>query len=726
MSLDVEIFRNVLREEFEENYDDFNDIIIDTHCLIAGGSVLAAYTNGRINDFDIYVHKSHAKVLKDRLIDLLGYQFNVYNNYLRPAYDESFFRKNGILARFSLSNDLNRYLYPIDIMIIPDNIPLRRVVQNFDFTFCEIWYDGNSVNATNPGQVLIKKGFMRKDYVKTLLTTFNKFLISRITKYKYRGFIITYECSVDNSFIITPIPSDDRHPRIVTTPEEWVAMTIYKGLLFPCNMFRKNSMLINLTNTLVSDENTYALYYDSLDIILNYGYNYICDNQIVYSMESVNNLMTSIGIMDPERIKEIYGEAFNASYIYTHPQNFRFSRYIFNITGITIDYLKNLYYSGLPDSDLYIPLEPPVPIPHVFETENTNERLLPHDCFNIFIQDTESIRAYLDEDPGNFIFVMKGLDNYLQSVLCFSKDSLNQIVVYNDNRIILRVNDVGNTYIKIPVNSDGLHGYVKIEELQTILNSNYQVYYVLPKLEEDGIQQSVNEDNRLLLIYTIKICRDPERCIISISRNEEDESHDDELSDSESSDEYNDDINYIFETEDMDENLLPITCFDLYEQNETDINNFLQDNEDNFLFVVKDTTNNITNVLCLDIDYLIIETTNRNNFFYECIRSPIQDSNEVINFAYIKIKLSVEDDTLYGLIPRIQLEKCKQSFHQIYYIVPVIENGIHKKISNIITWRNYRGVNGRRDNCIYGVDMPVYDMKICTDPVRCIRSILYN
>ena len=128
-------------------------------------------------------------------------------------------------------------------------------------------------------------------------------------------------------------------------------MIIYKGLLFPSeDMFETNSMLINLTNVISSEQPLqFDLYIDNINLMLNYGYDYICDNEIVYSMENLNNLMNSLGIIDPEKIKEIYGRAFNASYIYRHHQNFRFSGYVFDVTGITIDYLRNLYASDFPD-----------------------------------------------------------------------------------------------------------------------------------------------------------------------------------------------------------------------------------------------------------------------------------------------------------------------------------------------------------------------------------------
>jgi hypothetical protein len=600
MSLDVEIFRNVLREEFEENYDDFNDIIIDTHCLIAGGSVLAAYTNGRINDFDIYVHKSHAKVLKDRLIDLLGYQFNVYNNYLRPAYDESFFRKNGILARFSLSNDLNRYLYPIDIMIIPDNIPLRRVVQNFDFTFCEIWYDGNSVNATNPGQVLIKKGFMRKDYVKTLLTTFNKFLIDRITKYRYKGFTITYECSVDNSFIIQANPTNQRGltRRIVTKPEEWVVSKIYKGMLiFVASISKPETMLRTLAGVLPSILNRFISITEER-ILAEYAYDYICDNQIVYSMASLNNLMYSLGINDPDEIKLVYMRALNSNFLYLLPLTSRFMEYITESTGITSQDLNELYSADHPgflinnqnydeedsegeDEDSEEESDDEEEEEFVeLETINIDENTLPQNCFDFVMYDEENITDYLNDESTNFIFVMIDHDGNFGDIICASREYVSRIIddkfkyfyecagpyigTTQDRSMGRGV--VNFPYVKFPLDRNDFNGFIPLNQLKAILRNNYKVYYVLPKMENGEhklITHTVGWENYLqparnrridatvsanhcqhgssILIYEIKVCRDPERCIRSIIEEQKDDDFEEEHKDDDFEEEHKDD-----------------------------------------------------------------------------------------------------------------------------------------------------------------------------------------
>ena len=144
---------------FGDKFADFNDALISAEALVAGGSVLAPYIDGRISDIDIYIHASKAEEFVEVLKKELGYYFVSNGNYIAPAYDQSFFRKNNILARFRLFSGLYTY---IDIMIIPDDITLLSVVTNFDLTFCEIWYDGKTVSAVDPAGILAKTGMLKK------------------------------------------------------------------------------------------------------------------------------------------------------------------------------------------------------------------------------------------------------------------------------------------------------------------------------------------------------------------------------------------------------------------------------------------------------------------------------------------------------------------------------------------------------------------------------------
>ena len=106
MELDTRKFTDKLKQIYttstrrrnqESRYDSFVNAIRDSKALIAGGSVLSAYSpkTFKISDFDIYVNASNANELYNKLINI-GYSRFGGNSYIAPAYDQSFFCKNNI------------------------------------------------------------------------------------------------------------------------------------------------------------------------------------------------------------------------------------------------------------------------------------------------------------------------------------------------------------------------------------------------------------------------------------------------------------------------------------------------------------------------------------------------------------------------------------------------------------------------------------------------------
>lgn len=174
-------------------YEDAGEVVqnalIAHKAIISGGSVLKVYS-GATNevwgkpDIDIYVHQKHAVGLVTALNNMC--KFDRKRSFASSAYCDSFFRKNHILVRLAGSIG-NR---DVDIMIVDNTRPLRSVVTNFDLTFCEIWYDGKTIHASNSDHVAKKHGFLRKEYHEVLFKENNHFIKSRIQKYSKRGFII--------------------------------------------------------------------------------------------------------------------------------------------------------------------------------------------------------------------------------------------------------------------------------------------------------------------------------------------------------------------------------------------------------------------------------------------------------------------------------------------------------------------------------------------------------
>ena len=93
--------------------------------------------------------------------------------------------------------------------------------------------------------------------------------------------------------------------------------------------------------------------------------------------------------------------------------------------------------------------------------------------------------------------------------------------------------------------------------------------------------------------------------------------------------------------------------------------------------------------------------------------------------SYIKIPLN--SDGLNGFVPLIQLKKLLLSSNKIFYIYPYLENGVQKIITHSTTWKNAYGPEPdwiSANHCQSGSSILVYTLKLCRDPVRCIKSTL--
>jgi hypothetical protein len=571
-NLDSQIFKDRLRNELTANYIDFNrfnQILIDTHSLIAGGSVLAAYHQGlKIKDFDIYIHPTDLCTLRDRLLEL---QFTLLDNkfYISPAYDQSFFRRNNILGRIQFVKDGIKPTI-LDVIIVKNSVPLTDVVQNFDLTFCEIWYDGNTVNAADPNGVLNKTGTLKTDYVNCLLEKFNTFTIKRINKYLKKGFNISYtpENRVYNI----------NKNKTVTNPEEWVVYKIYDYII--------NNLGIILRERGLGSESYMELFFD---VICN------CDLEI-HTLENLENMLKDCLRIPEDELRRIYIEIlYELGYFYL-PRTYK--RYIENILNITEDDIydappaqpvprpnaqpvlrqnaqpvlrqnaqpvpRRLIFDSEPESDFETESEfasesesEPEPeyqeamerfmethVPVVFEeADDVDERNVTNTtCSDLYtLEDDKNIIEHLNEED-TFLFINRGSTNDFD-ILCFQKSYIQNIIrdinntwFYECTGQYSRFIDV--PYIKIPIDNTGLNGFIPLSQLVTLLSRNNRIYYIYPLLE-NGVQKMIPltatwqnsygpienrryvsanhcQDGSNILIYTLKLCTNPERCIRSI------------------------------------------------------------------------------------------------------------------------------------------------------------------------------------------------------------------
>jgi hypothetical protein len=181
----------------------FRDILRKCHAVIAGGFVLNAVSPFPIvskQDIDLYVNLRNAKAC---IFNLLELGFKMVTTHMSPAYDDSFMRKNNIIARISFDHFHDKGNHPpMDVMIIRDDTSIESVVTHFDLTICQIWYDGYMVNATHWRDIQTKHGSLQPDYHRSYISG-NTFIHNRINKYKNRGY--TIDTPADINPVVVPL-----------------------------------------------------------------------------------------------------------------------------------------------------------------------------------------------------------------------------------------------------------------------------------------------------------------------------------------------------------------------------------------------------------------------------------------------------------------------------------------------------------------------------------------
>ena len=79
----------------DNHYEEFIQLLIKCKAIIAGGFVLSAYSKTETNDLDVYVELNKADPLI-KYFEKIGYVLDTF--VCTPRYDESFMRKNNVLA----------------------------------------------------------------------------------------------------------------------------------------------------------------------------------------------------------------------------------------------------------------------------------------------------------------------------------------------------------------------------------------------------------------------------------------------------------------------------------------------------------------------------------------------------------------------------------------------------------------------------------------------------
>lgn len=173
----------------------------DNNAYLAGGYINMATNypslkNSRVTDLDIYINKKNFINFFTQIksiFEIISYRYDISS-----PYTESFFKKNGLLSRFTL---YLKNTIKLDILIIRDDYNLKDVIKNFDLTYCSVYLDPTDLTAKNfkiEGEVEAmkkKSGKLNDDYAKKYL--FNNFIQNRIKKYSERGYETLIETNID-------------------------------------------------------------------------------------------------------------------------------------------------------------------------------------------------------------------------------------------------------------------------------------------------------------------------------------------------------------------------------------------------------------------------------------------------------------------------------------------------------------------------------------------------
>jgi len=203
-----------------ERMEHFCRLLKQHNALVAGGFLLKAIQPNmdvqnegwKKGDIDLYVNVKNTRPLMEALFERQGdpsplFQPHTYNGYLASLYCRSFMRRNGIRGVKSMEVKVavqSPQWMTLDIVSIRNRRTPVQVVTNFDLTFCQLWFDGETVYATHPDHIEQRRGHLQGDYVETYLAG-NRFLRKRIEKYRKRGFEITFDHTPTDTDILNQL-----------------------------------------------------------------------------------------------------------------------------------------------------------------------------------------------------------------------------------------------------------------------------------------------------------------------------------------------------------------------------------------------------------------------------------------------------------------------------------------------------------------------------------------
>ena len=778
MSFDVTKYQNLLKKIFKDSYEQFNQTLIESEALIAGSSVLSVYQkfNSYNIDLDIYVHMSKVEKLVNFLINTS--QFSILNsrNYITPEYDQSFFKKNNILARFRMfkeADDDDEDV--IDILIISDEHPIENIVKNFDLSICEIWYDGRTVQGTDPEGIENKIATLRKEYLPALLQH-NEFTIKRIKKYKRRGFAI----KVNPECIPEPILIK-KHKKSITDPENWVFLKIYKNILF-AELYDNSIIYDYFTNDVL--ENIDFQNNIEKKTTGNIRFNLFVKYPILnYTIENLNKLVDKLlGITDFSEVnkkhirKQFYVQVladYNSGYIYFSETYKNYIKDYLNIKEKDVKKYKRAMRilnnrEDEEDED------------NEDNDENEDTELDMNQSFIEFydrvtrnreernrsvIESRERERRSYEEEKKKR--EKENLLNEVRSILTYDSENYLLKIIrhpenYDNSQIITEIYIYYKDLLNLLINTDNLNidesDYSDLLEYNSdddeeddkentkLIKKFLQYYYqrkyyyekirnIIQELEERNPDSLNIEEFRILISsnisnYKLKKQIDKyysqQNLIQSVGPEDENETETP--------------IN--FEGINYDESRLKNTCQDLIMFDEKEITEHL--NEEGAVILINrgSGSESDSDILCFDRETLNTFYNDKNDgWFYPCTGNLMwnkkndrfgtlelsndRSAGEIFRKPYVKLPVNMEG--MNAFISARELYSMIHSEKNIFYIEPKLDiHGTQISFTHTITWKNVYGEANwvSANHCQSGSNILVYEIKVCNNPETCIRSIL--
>lgn len=433
----------------EEGFDLFNQSLAKWGAMIAGGYVLAAYTDFTSSDIDIYIQQKNASgFIKD-----IGSFVKVSSGHLASVYDDAFMQKNHILSRICAKFLFNSKA--LDILIVHNEVSLESVVTNFDLTFCETWYCAvsNSVHSTER-DLSSKTGVLRGSYVAALCWKDNKYTRRRLRKYQVcRQFRIFTDGNSSNEICFSSC--------IRSNVERDVSWTVHFMISLVYNLLSKRSRVAVSMLASVPDLTLGTLE----DVVTTYVQPMICKRLRFESQCLLKSLYIEVALSK------------------TTPAFDKMP---------TCEIVKRIL--DISDQDIAI-----------YKVQNSALQCLPTVTLSRnlsqIVLDLESLSAFtlqavmLDES-------MKTFQLPSGHVTCFQTDVLVRLYLLdkssnwfypsigteygNGNRTLQY--DVNKALIGLPIDVDALKICVPVVQVQSMLMSKDRLFLVEPDLDQDGIQ----------------------------------------------------------------------------------------------------------------------------------------------------------------------------------------------------------------------------------------------